>query len=251
MRAARFSALRAPARRCRQQLDVAARSVRSPVRSLSVRPPRRTARSTGRRVSMSLSPRPERLTNDQPVLAQFPAEIQSAGQRVRALDRRDDALGARTAAAAPAWPRRRSPRGTRRGRTVLEIGVLRADARVVQARGDRVRLGDLALLVLEDVASASRAGCPGSPRSAWPRAHRTRCRARRARRPTRRTSVVGQEGVEEPDGVGPAADAGGDRVRQPSGPLQDLAAGLDADHAVEVADHGCGKGCGPATVPKR
>lgn len=63
-------------------------------------------------------------------------------------------------------------------------------------------------------------------------------------------ALVGDEGVEEADGVGAAADAGDRRVREAPGALQELAAGLDADDAVEVADHR-GKGCGPATVPKR
>lgn len=49
---------------------------------------------------------------------------------------------------------------------------------------------------------------------------------------------VRDEGVEEADGVGAAADAGRDGVGQPAGALQDLAAGLDADDPVEVADHG-------------
>ena len=49
---------------------------------------------------------------------------------------------------------------------------------------------------------------------------------------------VRDEGVEEADGVGAAADAGDGGVGQAAGALQDLAAGLDADDAVEVADHG-------------
>lgn len=62
---------------------------------------------------------------------------------------------------------------------------------------------------------------------------------------------VGDEGVEEADGVRAAADAGHGRVGQASGALQDLAAGLDADDAVEVADHrreGVGSRDGPEEV---
>ncbi|EYT80561.1 hypothetical protein CF54_24780 [Streptomyces sp. Tu 6176] len=49
---------------------------------------------------------------------------------------------------------------------------------------------------------------------------------------------VGDEGVEEADGVGAAADTRDGGVGQPSGALQELAARLDADDPVEVADHG-------------
>lgn len=115
--------------------------------------------------------------------------------------------------------------------------MLRADARVVQTGRDRVRLGDLALLVLEDV----RAGAVQDARLA---------RGQRGRVLAGLDSVSGgleadqadagvrDEGVEEADGVRAAADAGRDGVGQPAGALQDLAAGLDADDPVEVADHG-------------
>ena len=48
---------------------------------------------------------------------------------------------------------------------------------------------------------------------------------------------VVEERVEDPDRVGAAADAGGDGVGQPPGALEHLLAGLQADDAVEVADH--------------
>ena len=47
---------------------------------------------------------------------------------------------------------------------------------------------------------------------------------------------VVQEGVEDAHRVGPAADAGGDRVGQPAGAVQHLGAGLQADDPLEVAD---------------
>ncbi len=50
-------------------------------------------------------------------------------------------------------------------------------------------------------------------------------------------ALVGDERVEQADGVGAAADAGDRGVGQAPGALQELAAGLDADDAVEVADH--------------
>ena len=49
---------------------------------------------------------------------------------------------------------------------------------------------------------------------------------------------VGEERVEQADRVRPAPDAGDRRIRQPPGPLEDLAAGLHPDHPLEVADHG-------------
>ncbi len=50
--------------------------------------------------------------------------------------------------------------------------------------------------------------------------------------------LVGDEGVEDADGVGAAADAGADRVRQLAGQLQALLPRLDADPPGEVAHHG-------------
>ena len=61
---------------------------------------------------------------------------------------------------------------------------------------------------------------------------------------------VGDEGVEEADGVGAAADAGDRGVGQPAGPLQELrraSTPMTRWKSRTIA----GKGCGPATVPNR
>ena len=55
---------------------------------------------------------------------------------------------------------------------------------------------------------------------------------------------VVEEGVEQPDGVGAAADAGDERIRQPALGLLHLGADLRADDGLEVAHHG-GIGVGP------
>ena len=58
-----------------------------------------------------------------------------------------------------------------------------------------------------------------------------------ASRPIRRTDASSMNAVEDAHRVGPAADAGAHGVGQPADQLEHLAAGLDADDAVEVADH--------------
>src|SRR5262249_43158435 len=87
---------------------------------------------------------------DQPARAELGADVEGAGERVGALDRRDDALG-----------RREQPERLHRGVVgdrkvlaaagVVQVRVLRANARIVEPGRDRARLGDLALLVLQHV----------------------------------------------------------------------------------------------------
>jgi hypothetical protein len=48
---------------------------------------------------------------------------------------------------------------------------------------------------------------------------------------------VVHEGGEDPDGVGPAPDACGDRVREAAGQLEDLRPGLVTDDPLELAHH--------------
>ncbi|CAM5639734.1 hypothetical protein SAURM35S_06328 [Streptomyces aurantiogriseus] len=153
-----------------------------------------------------------------------------------ALDRRDDALGARQQA--QGLHRRVVGDGAVLAATaVAQVGVLGADARVVQTGRDRVRLGDLPLVVLEDVG-------PGAVQDAGVARGQGRRVLAGLDAVTRRLAAdeahvrVRDEGVEEADGVGAAADAGDGGVGQPARALQDLAARLDADDAVEVADQG-------------
>ncbi len=122
----------------------------------------RRDRSTRRRCVTSLSPRPERLTRIVDARRLACAERQRAGERVRALDRRDDPLGA-------AEQRERLHR--------LGVG----DRPVLRAAG----------LVRARRAPARRPGSPGRPRSSAtrssgrprPAARRCGCRAARRRSP--------------------------------------------------------------------
>src|SRR5262249_12756743 len=50
--------------------------------------------------------------------------------------------------------------------------------------------------------------------------------------------LVLQEAVEDADRVRAAADTGDHHIGQPSGRIEDLRAGLTADHALEIAHHG-------------
>ena len=127
-------------------------------------------------------------------------------------------------------------RQVRRPAVVGEVGVLRADARVVEAGRDRVRLDGLAVLVLEHeragaVQHAALAGVDGRGVPAGLEAVAAGLEA-----VDRDVRVVEERG-EQADRVRAAADAGGDRVRQPAVLLEALGARLVADAAAEVADH--------------
>ena len=155
---------------------------------------------------------------------------------MRALDGRDDALGAGQQAQR-LHGRVVGDRAVLAAAAVLEVGVLGADARVVEAGRDRVRLGDLALLVLQDVRPRAVQDA-GLARGQGGRVLAGLDAVPGGLAADEADVRVRDEGVEEADGVGAAADAGDGRVGQPSGALQDLPAGLDADDPVEVADHG-------------
>ena len=159
----------------------------------------RPAASPSGTSARSLSPRPERQTRTSSASSSVDAR-----ERVRRLERRDDPLG----------PRQPAERGERLlvGRAdvlgaagVAQERVLGADARVVEPGGDRVRVGDLAVLVGEHATSARRGGrpagrCRGSPRppprrrrAARPRRRGSRrtCRSRSSRRRRRRSPRPG------------------------------------------------------------
>ena len=116
-----------------------------------------------------LVPATGQVDQDHPVGPELAAQPQRARDRVRRLDRRDDALGA-------AEQRERVHRlgvGDRPvlgAAEVLEQRVLRPDAGVVQPRGDRVRLGGLAVVVLQQVGHrpVQRAGRAGGQGGAVP-----------------------------------------------------------------------------------
>ncbi len=68
--------------------------------------------------------------------------------------------------------------------------------------------------------------------------------------PHQRIRVV-EEGVEDAHRIGPSADAGHHRIRQPTCAIEDLCTGLFTDDAMEVAHHDRERVGGPATVPSR
>ena len=136
---------------------------------------------------------------------QLRVELAGARERVRRLERRDDALGAREVA----------ERGERllvgradvlRAAAVAEERVLRADAGIVEAGRDRVRVGDLPVLVGEDrrARAVQHAGPAGAERR----------RAGRLDADEAHVRVV-EEAVEDADRVRAAADARDDRLGQP------------------------------------
>ena len=157
---------------------------------------------------------------------------------MRGLERRDDPLQL----GQPAERRERLLVGHRlvaRAPGVAQPGVLRADAGIVQAGRDRVRLGDLALLVLHDRGVAT-------PCSTPPRPPRPPTVSGAPWRPLGQPVAGGLDadqldlGVagerdEHADRVRAAADAGDHARRQPAAALEQLRARLVADHALEVA----------------
>ena len=130
-------------------------------------------------VSMSLSPRPERQTITIGVRPELAREPLGGVERVGRLERGDDALGA--AQAVERLERLVVAHAHVLGAPAVgEQRVLGADAGVVEPGRDRVALGDLAPLVAQHVASASRA----APRRGRRRSRRRA--GRRRRRPPRR-----------------------------------------------------------------
>ena len=171
----------------------------------------------------------------QGVRAELAADLDGAGEGVGGLERGDDPLGAaeqleRLHGLLVGGVAVLGPAG------VAQVGVLGADARVVQTGARWSGTPGLAVVVLHEVAEGA-VQDPG-----------------RAGREPRRVAAgldalspgldadephvgVVDEPVEDPHGVGPAPDAGDDGVGQPSGEVEHLGARLDPDDPVEVADH--------------
>ena len=115
-------------------------------------------------------------------------------------------------------------------------GVLGADARVVEAGRDRVRLEGLAVLVLQEVAARAvqDAGATAFDRRGVP--FGVDAVAGRLE-PVELDRRVVEEGVEDADRVRAAADAGDHGIRKSAGELEHLGARLLADDLLEVAHH--------------
>src|SRR5262249_9491326 len=119
---------------------------------------------------------------------------------------------------------------------VLPVTVFGADAGVVQAGGDRMYRGSLAVLVLQDVAETA------VQHAGLAVAQRRGVVAGAAPAPARLDAdqldgAVGHERVEHAGRVAAAAHTGDDGVRQPARLLLALLPRLAADDRLEVADH--------------
>src|SRR5690606_35346190 len=101
------------------------------------------------------------------VWAKLSAELYCSCKRMRRLDSRDDALCARQQSHG-IHRRCISHRQIPRSAKISKPTVLRADTRIVETRGNRVRLNRLAVVILEEVAA-------GTVEHSWP-SLRNRCR---------------------------------------------------------------------------
>ncbi len=119
---------------------------------------------------------------------------------------------------------------------VAEPGVFGADGGVVEAGGDAVGELDLAELVLEDEAAGALEDADGAALEAGGVLFGEDPLAAGFDADHADGGVL-EEGVEEADGVGAAADAGDEEVWEALFAFEDLAAGLVADHPLEVTDH--------------
>ena len=161
---------------------------------------------------------------------------------MRRLERGDNAFAAREGA-----------RGIERGgigdggvlgaALVGKPGVLGADGGIVEAGGNGMRGGDLAVAILQDVGvgalqhAGARAGV--TLRGGEARGVFTEFVAAAASFDTNHFYVgVAQKSVEETDSVGTAADAGEEMRGQALFGSEDLLAGFAADDGLKIADHG-------------
>ena len=186
------------------------------------------------------------IEHEQMVARQSRRDLRDMGQSMRRLERRDDALHARA-----------ELEGLERlvvvdrdvldAAEIVEPGMLRPDAGIVEPGRDRMRVLDLPVLVLQKI-------CPVAVQHAGHAAvERGRVLAgldavAAGLDPDHAHALVVEEGMEEADGVRAAADAGDERIGQPSLGALELLANLVADHRLEVAHHR-GIRCGPAAVP--
>ncbi|MFM1944508.1 MAG: hypothetical protein RI897_3490 [Verrucomicrobiota bacterium] len=119
---------------------------------------------------------------------------------------------------------------------VTEPGVFGADGGVVESGGDGVGELDLAVIVLEEVGAGALEDAEGAALEAggvlfgedaftagFDADHGDGC--------------ILEEGVEEADGIGAAADAGDEEVGEAVFFFEDLGAGFVTDDALEVTDH--------------
>ena len=195
--------------------------------ALDARAHRSSAESASAR---SLSPRPERQIRSS---SDGPAR-ERPGDRVGGLERRDDALQPRHGLER-VERLRVGDRLVGGAAGVAQVRVLRAGAGVVEAGRDRVRLEDLAVLVLHD----RRVGAVQDAAAAPERERRAVAAgldpvAGGLDADQLHLGVV-DERHEDADRVGAAADARDHALGQPARLREHLRARLVADHALEVA----------------
>ena len=174
---------------------------------------------------------------DEQDLVRFHArrDLGGVGERVARLERRNDAFEA----AQIVERLERLVIGHRDvfgAATVLEPGVLGTHAGIIETGGNRVRLDDLAVLILQQIGAVAvqHAGLAGAQRRGVLAALQPVARGLDADQAHR---LFGNVGIENADGVGAAADARQHGIGMASGHLQHLLARLAADHRLEVAHH--------------
>jgi hypothetical protein len=147
---------------------------------------------------------------------------------VRRLERGDDALRSREQLETIEGVDVRRA-GVRRDPLVLQIGVLRTDARVVEPSRDRMGLHDLAIRVLQEVAEGTvqDAGLAEGERGAVPAELRTDPARLDTEQPHARRS---DERGEDADRVRPAADARDHVLGVRADPFGVLGPRLVSDH---------------------
>src|SRR6185436_10699111 len=154
---------------------------------------------------------------------------------MRRLQRRDDPLEPRELG------ERRKRLLVRHGEiagppAVAQVGMLRPDARIVEASRNGMRLLYLALVVRQDrrERAVQDAGAAGAERGAVP----ARLDPLPRRLDADQLDVVLEERGEDPDRVGAAADAGDHPRGQRALGGERLLARLVADHPLQIADEG-------------
>src|SRR4051794_7029549 len=171
----------------------------------------------------------------QDVITRLARILEQPRDRVGGLERRDDALEA--CQLSEGAQRLVVSDGRIQGPTAVpQMGVLGADARVVQTGGDRVRLEDLAVLISEHRRhrSVEDPEAPGAERGSVAPGLEP---LPPGLDPDELDRVVEERG-EEADGVRPTAHARDDPLRQRVLDLERLRARLVADHALQVAHEG-------------
>ena len=119
---------------------------------------------------------------------------------------------------------------------VVEPCMLRSHARIIQAGGNRMRFNDLAVGILQEIGPVAmqHARFAGGDRGRMPAAGDAVTARLHANQLYR---LVGNVGVEDPDRIGAAADAGNHRVGLAPRHLRHLLATLAPDHRLKIPHH--------------